>query len=463
MRTEGSHKAVAFSAIVFMLFGGYFAYAAFLTGQPSTLPFVQSIAAKDGESGGSDDSDDEDEDKDEDKDDDNKSGSGSSRDRNREDDNDSDDDRVDGVKLRGDGSVDDDQDEDSDDDRVNGVKLRGDGSVDDDQNEDVDDDRSGKDEREAMFKDRNKTIEKLNEKIAEAEKKILEKQAEGVDVSAALAQLALAKAGLASVDAAFTANELDRIKTLAKVTEKLTHFSRGKTLHDSEDVAKDIAKVAKRIAQTKEKIARLASLGGDTTSYVASLTDAEADYAAARAQITAGGDNLLAGLTALKTVERRVKSVKHSVEGALFALGASDDDEFENEHGVEVGDDSDELSDLADADEDHTALRTLARTHKQESAKVASLLKDLDDRSALARTLFGDDRDVLDALKIDAVVNEDRIVSMQRAADEVEDNELNLLINEKIGELKSENAKLISFISAKNGNTGLFGWLFRLF
>lgn len=32
MRTEGSHKAIAFSAVVFMLFGGYFAYAAFLTG-----------------------------------------------------------------------------------------------------------------------------------------------------------------------------------------------------------------------------------------------------------------------------------------------------------------------------------------------------------------------------------------------------------------------------------------------
>jgi cytochrome c556 len=467
MRTEGSHKAVAFSAIVFMLFGGYFAYAAYLTGQPSTMPFVQSIAAKDGESGGGD-SDNEDEDKDEDKDEDRDGSSGKNRSGSSDDDEDEndDDDRVNGVKLRGDGSVDDDQNDD--DDIVNGVKLRGDGSVDDDQSgkedeDELDDDRSNREEREAMFKDRTKTLEKLSKKIAEAEKKILEKQAEGVDVSAALAQLALAKAGLSSVDAAFTANELDRIKALVKATEKLTHFARGKTLHDSEDVAKDVAKVAKRIAQTKEKIARLASLGGDTTAYVASLKDAEADYAAAQAQIAAGGESLLAGLSALEVVERRVKSIKHSIEGALFALGSSDDDEFENEHGVEVGDDSDELSELADADEDHTALRALARTHKRESTKVSSLLKDLDDRSAFARALFGLDQDVLDALKTDAVVNADRIAAMQRAADEVEDNELNLLINEKIGELKAENAKLISFISAKNGNSGLFGWLSRLF
>lgn len=65
MRTEGSHKAVAFSAIVFMLFGGYFAYAAFLSNQPSnSLLGIQSIAAKDGE----DDDEDKDEDEDEDED-----------------------------------------------------------------------------------------------------------------------------------------------------------------------------------------------------------------------------------------------------------------------------------------------------------------------------------------------------------------------------------------------------------
>ncbi|MGB4833671.1 MAG: hypothetical protein WBP40_01415 [Candidatus Moraniibacteriota bacterium] len=45
MRTEGSHRAVVFSSIVFLLFGGYFVLAAFLTGLPASLPLVQPISA----------------------------------------------------------------------------------------------------------------------------------------------------------------------------------------------------------------------------------------------------------------------------------------------------------------------------------------------------------------------------------------------------------------------------------
>lgn len=456
MRTEGSHKAVAFSAIVFMLFGGYFAYAAFLTGTPSSVPGVQSIAAKDGE----DDDDDEDEDEDEDEDDDD------------DEDKDDDDDDSKSEKLKKEEekkredakkaaerareaakrSSDDDMDDDSDEDE---------NEVEDESDDDGDDENEG--DEHAMFKDRDKTLEKLNKKIAEAEKEILEKQAEGVDVTAALAQLAQAKAGLGSVEAAFTANELEKIKALAKSTEKLAHFAKGKTLHDSEEVAKDIAKVAKRISQTKEKIATLGRLGGDTTTYATSLAEAESAFADAKAKIAAGGESLLTGLLALETVERRVKSIKNSVEGALFALGASDDDEFENEHGIEIEDVSDDLSELAEADEDHSALRTLVLTHKSEAKKVSALMGDLDDRNAIARGLFGNDEDVLNELRNEVAINEARIAAMQAAADKVEDNELNLLMNEKIGELKSENSKLMSFVTAQAAESGVFGWFFRLF
>lgn len=459
MRTEGSHKAVAFSAIVFMLFGGYFAYAAFLTGQPANVPLVQPISA---ESGSDDEDEDEDNDEDEDEDED--------QDEDRDDDDSASEklkkeeekkreaakkaaERAREASKR---SSDDDMDDDFDEDE-NEVE-------DEDEFEDEDSDGDeGEGDRNAMFKDRDKTLEKLNEKIAEAEKEILEKQAEGVDVTAALAQLAQAKAGLSSVDAAFAANELDRIKALAKSTEKLAHFARGKTLHDSEEVAKDIAKVAKRISQTKDKIALLGQLGGDTTTYAASLAEAEAAFADVKAQIAAGGESLLAGLSALETVERRVKSIKNSVEGALFALGASDDDEFEDEHGVEIEDVSDDLSDLAEADEDHSALRTLVLAHKSEAKKVSTLMQDLDDRNRIARGLFGNDEDILNELRNEVVINENRIAAMQAAADKVEDNELNLLMNEKIGELKAENSKLMSFITAQTNESGVFGWFFRLF
>lgn len=457
MRTEGSHKAVAFSAIVFMLFGGYFAYAAFLTGQPASVPFVQPATASDDEDGSDDSGDeDKDEDEDEDKDDDSQSEKQKKEDEKKREDAKKATERAREAAKR---SFNDDDELDDNSDDENEVE-----DEDELENEDeLDDDSKGNGDREAMFKDRNKTMEKLNEKIAEAEKHILEKQAEGVDVTAALAQLSLAKAGMSAVDAAFTANELDQVKALAKSAEKLAHFSQGKTLHDSEESAKDIAKVAKRINQTKEKIALLAQLGGDTSVYIASLQDAEAAFADAKAQIAAGGDGLLAGLSALDTVERRVKTIKHSVEGALYALGASDDDEFENDHDAEVEDVSDDLSELADADEDHSALRTLVRAHKSEAKKVSTLVKDLDDRNAIARGLFGNDGDVLNALRSEVAVNEARIAAMQAAADQIEDNELNLLVNEKIAELKSENMKLMGFVTSQSINTGVLGWLFRLF
>ena len=460
MRTEGSRKAVVFSAITFLLLGGYFAYAAFLTGQPSSVPGIQPISAESGSDDDDSDSDEDEDDSDEDKDDnedDDKDDSKSEKqkkedERKREEAKKASERAREAAKDSSDDDMDDESDSDSDSDE---------NEVEDESGDEMDDDSD--DDREAMFKDRDKTIEKLNEKIAKAEKEILEKQAEGVDVSAALAQLALAKAGLGSVDAAFTANELDRIKTLAKATERLAHFARGKTLHDSEKVAKSIAKVEKRIRQTKEKIALLAQFGGNTAAYAASLAEAESALTDAKAQIAAGGTSLLAGLSALETIERRVKSIKNSVEGALFALGVSDDDEFENEHGVEVEDTSDDLSELADADEDHSALRTLAANHKKEAAKVVSLVRDLEDRNRIAKGLFGNDQDVLDALENEVAINESQIAAMQSIADKVTDNELNLLMNEKLNELKSENAHLANFIAAQCTKTGVFGWLFRLF
>ncbi|MFZ1655172.1 MAG: hypothetical protein WAT84_05080 [Candidatus Moraniibacteriota bacterium] len=46
MRTEGSRKAVMFSVLVFVFFGGYFVFAAFLTGLPASFPLVQPIDAR---------------------------------------------------------------------------------------------------------------------------------------------------------------------------------------------------------------------------------------------------------------------------------------------------------------------------------------------------------------------------------------------------------------------------------
>lgn len=463
MRVAGSNRAVVFAAIVFMLFGGYFAYAAFLAGPSAATSLVQTVSAKDGEDDDSDDDededeDDEDEDKDDDEDDD-RDGSGSGSRDDDDDDEDEDDDRRTTSTTRSGSSGSRDDDEDDMDDVEDEDE---DGDEDENEVEDIDDDGDiDDDDRDEMFKDRNKTIAKLTKKIAQAEEKILEKQAEGVDVTAALAQLALAKSALSSVDAAFTAQELDKIKALAKATERLAHFARGKTLHDAEDVAKDIAKVAKRIAQTKGKISLLTQLGGDATVYITALKSAEADFVVVQDQIKAGGENVLTGLAALEGVERRVKSIKNSVEGALLALGVSDDDEFEIEHGIEIEDASDDLSELADADEDHDSLRALAQVHKSEASKVGTLVKELEERNPVARGLFGNDDAILNALRSEAVSNEGRILAMQAAADLVTDPELKSLILEKISELQAENLKLTNFIAAASAKSGILGWLFR--
>jgi hypothetical protein len=434
-----------------VLFGGYFAYAAFLTGQPVNVPGIQTISADDGEDdsdSGDDDNEDNDNDEDKDKDDDSKSGENKKKDaeKKREDAKRAAE-RAREAAKRSSGDV---RDDDMDDE--------GEGES-EDEFEDKDEDE---DDQTAMFKDHDKTLEKLNEKIAKAEADILKKQSEGVDVTAALAQLTLAKASLGSVEAAFTANELDKIQSLAKSTEKLASSARGKTLRDSEDVVKDIAKVAKRIAQTKEKIATLERLGGVTTTYVASLTEAETAFAAVKAQIAAGGESLLSGLAALETVERRVKSIKNSVEGALLALGV-DDDEFEDEHDAEIGDVSDDLTELAEVDEDRSALRNLALAHKSEAKKVSMLVKNLNERNVVARELFGNDDDILDELRSEVTINENRIAAMRIAASKVEDSELKPLMQGKISELTSENSKLMSFITAQAAKSGVFGWLLKLF
>lgn len=483
MRTESSHKALAFAVGTFMLFGGYFAYASYLSGIPSTLPFIQTISAKDGEDDSNDEEDDKkDEEKEKEKAEKEKEKAAEKK--KKEDEKKREDVKKaaeraykssnsgssSSVKLRGDGTVDDDsfEDESEDDDYVNGMKLRGDGSVDDDAEEnEVGDDRmeqrSGKDEREAMYKDRTKTLERVNEKIAQAEEKILEKQAEGVDVTAALAELEKAKVKVAGIESAFATGAVVDIKSLVKEVERLAHFSRGKVLKASEDVAEDVAKVAKRIAQTEEKIAYLKAMGGDATSYESSLSDAKSAFADAKAKIALGGSDLLAGLTALEVVERRVKSIKNSVEGALLALGVSDDDEFEAEHDEDVEDAADDLVELAEADEDHLSLKNLAKTHKEEAIKVSGLVSRLGDRSRIVRGLVGNDSDILNELQNEVAINEARIVAMQTAVAEIEDESLSELINEKIGDLKSENAKLANFISSQSLETGVFGWFFKLF
>lgn len=472
---DESQKVAIFAAIVFVLFGSYVSYALFLTGQSSDVPLAQGVAAKDGEDNDSEDSNSEDSNDDEDdnsQSEDNKSETKAEKAAKEAEKKKREAAREAAKRSSNSGRG------GSGEDLVNGVKLRGDGTVDDDQElseaEDTElseadsdeDSESGDDE--AMFKDKAKTLERINKKLAQAEEKILEKQAEGVDVTAALAALALAKEKATGVDALFAANELDKVKDLTKETERLAHTARGKVLHAAERVTKDVAKVDKRIGQTKRKIAELTAAGGDGVMYTERLSAIETEWADVKAKIKAGGDEALAALVSVETIERRVKSVKSAVEGALIALGVSDDDEFETEHVTEVADASDEIDDLAEIEEetdneDHSDLKRLTQAHRADAARVVALKQKFESRSTGMRQLFGDDRGSLDELRLVINKNTERLQAMEAVAAEVEDTELGTMMEKRIAELKEQNAKLQTFVDAQPVTSGLFGWLFNWF
>jgi len=359
-----------------------------------------------------------------------------------------------------------DDGDDEDDDMVNGVKLRGDGSVDDDQNEgsSKDDDEENEGEDNGMFKDRSKTIEKLNEKLTEAEKEILEKQAEGVDVTAALARLAEAKAKLAKVGTAFDANDLESAKDLAQEVSKLTHFAKEKDLHDAKEVAEDVAKISKRIVQAYGKIALLEAVGGDGSKAKEALVSFEADLATLKATIATGGYDGAVMEKSLETLERKVKAVKGSIEGAIYALGGTDgqyDDDYENE----TEDVVDNLRDVADIEDDNIgqAVRRMAQDQEDSAKKVGEVVSKIDDRNVVAQTLLGASEKDLSALEQEIADNKARALTLTQVAETMTDPDIKTILMDQVAVLNGQTAKLETFINGQRDRLSVFGWFFHLF
>ena len=187
-----------------------------------------------------------------------------------------------------------------------------------------------------MFKDRNKTVAQLNEKIAEAEKEILQKQAEGVNVTTALARLAAAKAQVASVNGAFDSNDLETAKNLSQDVKKLAHFAVNEDLHTAKEVAEKVSKVSERIVQTERKIAQLESLGGDGNQFNKSLSEVKSYLVLLQGPSATSGPDYAMLESSLETLEKRVKVIRNNVEESLFALGESDHN-FKSDYDMKQG------------------------------------------------------------------------------------------------------------------------------
>lgn len=434
--------------VAVLSFGGFVGAATLVT--DNSFKFVPVSSADDGE----DDNEDEDEDKDEDKDDDEDKQSESEKK------------AAEAAKKRAEQqreaakkAAEQDEDELDDD-----MKEEENEMEDEDENELNEDSDEKESDDNGMYRDRDKTLSKLTEEVDKAEKEILEKQAEGVDVTAALARLALAKAALNSVGSAFDASDLEKVKDLSKEVRKLAHFASEKDLHDAKEVAEDAAKVSKRITQTYGKIVLYEAVGGDGSSFRASLASLEAELATLKATIASGNYDPETMSESLEVLERQVKRVKSSVESAIYALGGTDsqlDDDYENE----ADDIAEHLEDVADIEDDSVGqvIRKIADDHKDAAKKVGESVSDVDKRNPVLQTLFGASESDLEDLESQIAANKTRIEALLQAAQSIEDQDVKAIILEQVAVLQEQTAKLEIFVAGQRDRLSAFGWLFNLF
>lgn len=445
--------------VALLAFGGFVGVATVVSNNASQLTPVS--LAKDGEDDG-DDNDDKDEDKDEDKDDDKDKDKESESDKKAKEEakKKAEREREAAKKSAEQASKSSGKSDDSDD-MVDGVKLRGDGTVDDDATDTKEDEQK---ETEGMYKDRAKTLAKLDEELAKAEKEILEKQAEGVDVTAALARLALAKAKVATVGGAFDTNDLEAAKELSKEVKKMAHIASHEDVHDAKEVAEDVAKISKRITQAYGKITLLEAVGGDGTVFRTSLATYEADLATLKATIAAGGYDIASMEVSLEALERKVKSVKSSVEGAIYALGGTDS-RYDEDYEDEAADLAEHLNDVAEIEDDDIgrAIRGIAEDHESGAKVVGETVKSIDKHNPVAQALFGTSESDLASLEQEIVASKARTEALVKAADAIEDQDVKAIVLEQIETLKAETAKLETFVSGQRDRLSAFGWFFRLF
>src|SRR3989344_620502 len=316
-----------------------------------------------------------------------------------------------------------------------------------DEVEDKDEDKNGDDE--GMFKDRDKTLAKLQKEIAKAKENILKKQAEGTDVTAALARLALAEAGLAQVGSSFDANDLATAKTLAKQIKKTAHFTE-KDLEFSKKVAEEMAKVEKRFGQVEKKIGELEGLGGDAAAFEFQLSTLRSDFSVLKASIAAAPGTITRDM--VKAFEKRVKRLKSLVESTIFALGGTDDDD--------LFEDLDDVAEIEDGDDNGVSgkVRKIAAEHKAASKAIKESLEDIKDRGGLVRTLLGSDSDALAMLNKEVAGMNTRAAALELASKQVSDPDIKRILDAQISILKQEAGKLQSFITSQSEIKGIFGW-----
>ena len=221
------------------------------------------------------------------------------------------------------------------------------------------------------------------------------------------------------------------------------------------------------MGEGNQKAATLESLGGDASVFKAQLTSLQADFVVLQATLAATPETITRDT--VKAFEKRVKRLKNLVESAIFAYGGTDDDDdlFEDheEDAEDLFEDLDDVAEIEDDDDNGVSgkVRKVAAEHKAAAQALKKSLKDIKDRSGLARTLFGPDFSALDSLGAQVAAMNARAAALELAAAQITDPTIRQILLTQADALKSEALKLQSYIAAEDDQFSIFGALLRLF
>lgn len=338
-----------------------------------------------------------------------------------------------------------------------------DDSTDDAEDEDESEDDEKTESSEGMYKEKDKTLERLNRDLAKAEEDIMKQAEKGADVSPQLAALALYKERLSTVSGAFDANDLDAAKSLAKQLKKEAYFLK-KGAQNAEKVSKEMQDVLKRFAKADAKIAELEALGGDTTALKAQMSTLRSDYAVLGSALAAAPGSI--SRDAVKALEKKVQRVKSAAELALFALGVDDDGELALDHEDESDDIAEHLFDVAEIeDDDHSAVtdqvRSVAQNQRIASRAVKSAVDDFEERSRVTEFFLGTDQEASARLSAEIDAMRSRATVLESAAAALADPDMKQILLDQAVALRAEAAKFSTYLDTQNAGFSLFGWLFR--
>jgi hypothetical protein len=108
-------------------------------------------------------------------------------------------------------------------------------------------------------------------------------------------------------------------------------------------------------------------------------------------------------------------------------------------------------------------VREVAQAQQQAQTKIQTALAKLESKTGFMRRLFGPDLNAVDELNQQMEQNQVRIQELEQLATQTQNQAEETQLQEMIQALVQQNTALGEQVRAEEANTGMFGWLMRLF